>query len=265
MKKLMSVFFLLLLPLCILTFYVSRRGDFRQRSQPSPKEFQQHWQGSELFPIPSPKLTQRLGILVDAQKPKLNEQQRSQLTASIEKWFTVLRSGSYEDFVAFRNPDSFSFNARQLRYASSVLYKDPTTLEKQSDQEKAEVLFKLFTTITFDGLWANSLSVTNLTLTGTNSANPNPFEYYPGVMLDLHKSSAVRYTTTPAELIREVGRVQWAIVKAAFHSQKRRDFAIALQLSLYWSSSDSAWKPAECFMTCLGKPGHKGLDPTIYF
>ncbi len=229
---------------------------------------QRTWARAPKIMIPGAAFEAAARAALEKTQPALSEEQRSRLIEKLDLWAKGLHSGSYADFIAFREPERYVFNAQQVAFVSTQLHGDPRGLDGLSDAERAQALFRYFNTLVFDSVSSGSITVTVRTADAAwtkPSSGLNPFAYYPTGMLRLHTSSPFQYLTDPAQVMREHGRVVWATFCGAFYSRQIAGQAVPVQIALYWSPEAREWKPAECYLCGTRQPRQEGPEPVLYF
>ena len=229
---------------------------------------QRTWARATKITIPGEAFEAAAKAALEKAKSSLSDEQKSRLIEKLALWVKGLHSSSYADFVAFRKPDRYVFNAQQVAFVATKLHGDPRGLDGLPDAERAQTLFRYFNTLVFDSVSSGSITVTVRTADAAwtkPSSGLNPFAYYPTGMLRLHTSSPFQYLTDPAQVMREHGRVVWATFCGAFYSRQIAGQAVPVQIALYWSPEAREWKPAECYLCGTRQPRQEGPEPVLYF
>lgn len=261
--------------------------------------FQKKWQGMEKIALDSPEATNLVKRLVQEKASHLQPSQQFSLTQKLTSWLYQLKSGSFEDFLAFRDPNGYQFSTAALKVASYNLYKQTRDLDglsddekyeawnsltdkekidlldKTSDKEKLELLHAAYTNVRFDSLRADSihLNVRNWKTKVDASDVMNPFNFYPDGILSFHKHTPIRYRTKPADVMKKHWGIEWARFRAGYDSPDYEGYVFAIQLALYWSPDEERWLAGECLS--VGVPNsllskaylseNMDMRPNIYF
>ncbi len=254
--------------------------------------FQKKWLKMKSAELDNPGTTNLIGKLVQEKASHLQPSQQFSLTQKLTSWLYQLKTGSFEDFLAFRDPDGYQFSTTALKVASYKLYKQTRNLDglsddekyeawnsltdkekidlldKTSNKEKLELLHAAYTNVRFDSLRADSihLNVRNWKTKVDASDVMNPFNFYPDGILSFHKHTPIRYRTKPAEVMKKHWGVEWARFRAGYDSPDYEGYVFAIQLALYWSPDEKRWLGAYC---CISIPPDSVLGervtPRIYF
>ena len=251
---------------------------------------QSKWLRSDAIELDDIQITNFLQELIIDKGAMINDSQKSSLVHSFTSFLHHLRTGDFEDFMAFRNPDFYSFDKRMVRRVSynhrvlsgvwdglsrieiSPIWAGMSDSEKTNiftsidDYDKIKALHFSDTLIRFKSLRYNSVHM-NIRKWKTKHADIlNANQYYPDAHIVLHGSTPVRYNNAPIDVLKKYGGIIWARFRAAYDSDDYLNYVFPIQIALYWSPDDSRWIAAESSIVAAPKSVRgDNYTPSVFF
>ena len=241
------------------------------------KIVQKKWQGMEKIALDSPEATNLVKRLVEEKGDILTPLQKSLLEEKLTAWFYQLKTGAYEDFMAFREPDHNDIPLSSLRYIAGKLHGgDTNALDNLPKSEWLKPVQQYWTTIRFDSLGIDSIHFNVRKWKQRTENMLKPFLFYPGpsrvsmgARLGKDNKPVIGYRVQPIDVQKKHWGIEWARFRAGYDISGYEGFVLAVELAMYWSPDEKRWLPGECRTSDVWPskylPKERGLPPRIFF
>lgn len=251
------------------------------------KIVQKEWQRMEKIVLDSPEATNLVKRLVEEKSSILTPLQKTLLEEKLTAWFYQLKTGSYEDFMAFREPDYWNVSqSRQdsIKHAfnwwvlnksngdASALNSLPEAFRmfRQSDTNALDhlpkskwprVVHDFQTTLRLDSIRVDSIHFNVRKWRQRVESMLKPFLFYPGNSRASQgnrfhiktKEPIIGYHVKPIDVMKKHWGIEWARFRAGYDPIGFDGFVSAIELALYWSPDEKRWLAGECLSVGVPK------------
>lgn len=250
----------------VITCFYGVFGLGRRGADPAAK-LQSSWKSGPTSRIPSSEVNELIAGLIDAHGNSLTPQQKTLLSSKLTGWLSAVASGDFNDFLAFRNPEIFTFPEPVLEHAATRQQIDSRRVVEMTDIEKAELVFKQLNNITAATLANDSMKIhIGVHTKGTHINDTSGFDpagHYPAGFLK--SGQFLGYQTKPDDVAAKEGRVTWAAFSVAVQQNSHHQELLPIHLTLYWDVFRNEWKPWECYVSITGPSREGELTPSLFF
>ena len=209
------------------------------------ENLQAEWKESEAIELASVKATNLIDSIVADYSSSLTSIQSESLALKLSSWLNKLRSGSYEDYLTFRDLDYNLVGDWAPSHEDLKKHHDSeTTLLFSSIREDTARLIVVKWNSEHDSMWQSNVAPDN---------TAKPYYYYPGTTRTAKGNSynvmtgePVRgYNTKPIDVLNKHDGIYWARFRAAFDTVGFNGFIAPVELALYWSPDSKKWLAGE--------------------
>ena len=287
MKQLKQFFALMAIVAVILVVYIFIRRDDNIDPMPvfppgmDTKEkvemIQKHWRGLEKLDMDSSGITNLVGKLVREKASHLPSGQQLALAEKLTSWFYYLKTGTYEDFLAFRKPDYWNVSLKGVKWYASALYGNTNAFDHLPESEWTRAAYEFLSTSRYDSIRVGSIHFNVLPNRKTRTEDVlKPLLFYPGATT-VHEGNStnifgdpiIGYRVKPADVLKKHRGIEWARFRAGYDIVGYKGFICAIELALYWSPDEKRWLSGRCLSSDVWPssyvPEESGRPPRICF
>lgn len=173
---------------------------------------QKCWLKIKKLALDSLGTTNLIEELVQKEGSSLNSVQQAKLAEKLTSWLYVSKTGKYEDFMAFCEPDYWNMSLDSLRWASGKLPQGNTNaLDHLPESEWSRVVHDYQTTIRFASLQVNSIHFNLRKWKQRKEDMRKAFLFYSGNSVFVKESrfnletkqSTIGYRAKPADILKK--------------------------------------------------------------
>jgi len=234
------------------------------------------WRSARQIPMGSEELTNTVRSVAEKEAGQLEASETAKLVDAITCWLHATATGSYADFLAFRQPDSVRFETDESQMRLNSMSKEIPGLLDMTDDGKCAALFEHRKQPKVASLPENGLEIAIMSGTTEDDIDPGmekgskPRGHYlrhkfpPGLAL-YHIPSPYQYTITPSAVLQKSNAIEMALVSTRLITEEHK-IVLLPHVTFFWSPSEKRWKPFE-FTTSLAVPlPQAGISaPTFFF
>ena len=257
---------------------------------------QRHWEKSDILGLDDSSITNYINDMIDNKGKYLSSNQKLLLSNKLTSWFIKLKSGSYEDYIAFRELD-YDGGYDMMKWISDWIHAHPGALDhiREEDrpkythdflttlreEDRPKYVHDFFTTLRFESI---RVDTAHLNVRNWKSRIDDMLQsgtLYPGSNIRA-KGNAVStktgkplrgYNIKPKDVIVKHSGVDWAVFRAAFDTRGFMGFIGSVELALYWSPEDNRWLVGEAQYSSVPdrylpeefENAWRGLGPDMHF
>ena len=264
------------------------------RTTAQKEEFvQKKWRKMEKIALDRSDATNLVKRLVQEKGSILTPLQKTLLEEKLTAWFYQLKTGAYEDFMSFKEPDYYEFNEEfnpgQVAYGrllqtgvwDGLSWKERLkawgSVSKEeinkiwvnlTNDEKIEALHRYNTSLRFDSIRIESIHLNVRKWRQRVKEVLSPYHrFYPGGGSLIHSDTPLKYRVKPIDVMKKHWGIEWARFRAGYDSLDYEGYVFAIQLALYWSPDEKRWLAGEGHM--VNAPRYvwdgKSGTPRIFF
>ena len=215
---------------------------------------QKRWLKMEKLALDSMGTTNLIKKLVQKEGSSLNSVQQAKLAEKLTSWLYVLKTGKYEDFMAFREPDYWNIGLGAVRFAAQRLHGDRNALDHLPKSEWNKASYEALTTLHFDSIRVDSIHFNVRKWRQRVEKMLKPYQFYPGgshaykgnAFNIKTKKPVIGYHVKPIDVMKKHWGIEWARFRAGCDTVGYKGYISAVELALYWSPDEERWLAGEC-------------------